>query len=301
MSLKNYWILVLLLCAIVFSWSLYRDIQAEKQYTGDLRNRVVGARLQKDGLSPYFYKWKKEDGLRYYDPSNFDSLQVSNITGSPFFHRLFYPVAELPQKTISVYWLIAEYIMFVVIILLGLSLAVNDQQKWMVLMAACLFLLTEAWKLHTANGQNYVCIPVLSLSFYCSINKQSSLLNAFIAGCLAIILLLIKPTAILFFIPFLLVVKRYPKSWIGVFILPAIITCLLTVSSSKEAALCKQYKEGITEQIKVHQQESPVTQINEPDPLYPAWEGIDRGEIQRQAILHPMHIYSENGNFFCFF
>ena len=92
-------------------WCIYRDIQIEKEYTGDLRNRIVGARLQKDGHPPYFYKWKNTENLRYYDPQNFDALKVSNITATPFFHQLLYPLADLEQRTISKIWLSVEYLM----------------------------------------------------------------------------------------------------------------------------------------------------------------------------------------------
>ena len=64
---KTALLLNLIVLAVLLTHSIYRDIQLEKQYPSDLRNRVVGARLQKDGKDPYFYKWKKEDGFRYID------------------------------------------------------------------------------------------------------------------------------------------------------------------------------------------------------------------------------------------
>src|SRR6187549_2846741 len=93
LALLNYIILLSLL-----THCIYRDIQLSKQNTGDLRNRVVGARLQKDGKDPYFYKWKKEDGFRYFDPANQGPLAVSNITATPFFHDLLFPVCNWPQS-----------------------------------------------------------------------------------------------------------------------------------------------------------------------------------------------------------
>jgi len=50
--------LVLAVCSAC--WCIYRDIQIEKQYTGDLRNRIVGARLQIDGIPPYFINGGKQ-------------------------------------------------------------------------------------------------------------------------------------------------------------------------------------------------------------------------------------------------
>src|SRR5882724_4947789 len=152
-SKKILLILNLLVLTGIFIHSIYRDIQLEKQYPGDLRNRVVGARLQKDGISPYFYKWKKKDGARYLDTQNNDSLKVSNITASPFFHELLYPVCNLPQRTISKIWLWFEYIMLACITVLFISLSKNNLQQLLIVNIAVIFTRTEAWKALIANGQ----------------------------------------------------------------------------------------------------------------------------------------------------
>lgn len=297
MPAKFFWIPIAIGCAMIFSWSVYRDIHLEKRYAGDLRNRIVGARLQQDGRSPYFYKWKNGDGFRYYDPNNFDSLQVSNITASPFFHVLLYPIANLPQRTISVVWLLAEYGMLLAIIVLALAIANNRQQQWMIVVTACLVLLTEAWKMHIGNGQNYLCLVFLAMLFYYSIRKTTWHM-ALLAGVCATMLLLIKPTTGIFFIPFLFLLKRYPLRWLGFCMLPLLMAGIGTVTSSRQVFLWKQYKENITQQIKLHQHESPEVQKNDPDPAFPDWEGISRQEIKRQGELFPDKIFSENGNAF---
>src|SRR3954454_15695125 len=152
MPVKPGWIAFTVIIIVVFGWSVYRDIQIEQQYTADLRNRIVGARLEKDHASPYFYNWQQGDTIRYYDPSNIGQpsnyLRVSNITATPFFHRLLAPLANLPQRTISRIWLLMEYCMLALCIGIALALAGNRSQKAMVLAAAALFLLTEAWKDH---------------------------------------------------------------------------------------------------------------------------------------------------------
>ena len=97
---------------VILSHSVIRDFHIEKQYTVDLRNRVVGARLQKDGRLPYNYYFQPADGLRYFDFQNLntDSSGASNATASPFFHQLLYPICDLPQGTISKIWLLLQYI-----------------------------------------------------------------------------------------------------------------------------------------------------------------------------------------------
>jgi hypothetical protein len=55
------------IAAVLLIIAFIRDARYEKLYPGDLRNRVVGARLIYDGKSPYFYKWQPQDGMRYYN------------------------------------------------------------------------------------------------------------------------------------------------------------------------------------------------------------------------------------------
>ena len=43
---------LIILACLALCWCIYRDIQLDKQMPDDLRNRVVGARLQMDGHSP---------------------------------------------------------------------------------------------------------------------------------------------------------------------------------------------------------------------------------------------------------
>lgn len=71
--------ILFILCGICLWKVINRDLILLKISTADLRNRVVGARLQKDGKDPYYFKWTENDGLRYYDPFNIDSLYISNI------------------------------------------------------------------------------------------------------------------------------------------------------------------------------------------------------------------------------
>jgi hypothetical protein len=142
MKHKIGWLILLICYAIILMHAIPRDILLEKQYCGDLRGRVVGARLIKDGKSPYFYKWKKEDSTRYYDPANFTTFKVSNLTGTPFLHHLLFPLAELPERRISLIWLTFEYFIFFGMVALALLYCNTDRQRQAVLIFSCLFLLT---------------------------------------------------------------------------------------------------------------------------------------------------------------
>lgn len=297
MLAKFYWIPIAVFFALVLSWSVYRDLHLERQYAGDLRNRVVGARMQKDGMSPYFYKWKQGDGFRYYDPNNFDSLRVSNITASPFYHYLMYPLTELPQRSISVVWLVLQYAVLLFIVLLALGAAHTPQQRWLGILTASLLLITEAWKMHAGNGQNYTIIVLLCMIFYCCISKKTVLM-ALLAGIAATTLILIKPTTVLFFVPFLFWVKTISRTRLFCSLLPVIISVAWILTSSRERHLWTDYRENIAQQILLHQDEEPDKQVNTADPRFPEWEGINQAAVSREAAIFPMKVYSENGNFF---
>src|SRR5580692_10572241 len=121
------------LLVLILFHSVTRDIRYTGLYSDDLRNRIVGARLVEDGRDPYTYKWKTGDGIRYYDPKNFDDHHTSVITVSPFFLHLLSPVAGMPFSGISRWWLVLEYLALVVMVTIALRAARDELQKWTVL------------------------------------------------------------------------------------------------------------------------------------------------------------------------
>ncbi|MDP4149282.1 MAG: glycosyltransferase 87 family protein [Bacteroidota bacterium] len=309
------WLGVILSFLAVLVFVVPRDLSMEKQYTGDLRNRVVGARLIHDGRSPYFYKWKTGDGVRYYDPANFDSLRSSNSTATPFFHHLLIPLAEWPESRASIGWLIAEYLFFGGILALALSMAATIPRRWTILLTAALFLLTAGWKAHIALGQSYICIPFFAMLFLwflirgaerhiagrlrpADLNHPASLFYPAAAGLAAAFLVLIKPNAILFLLPFLFLTRAFSRRQLwACCAVPAILLTWILISP-QERALWVDYREGVTEQIKMHQHLHPALQQNEPDPHLAVFEGIDQRAVAELEARQPLSLFSENGNVF---
>jgi len=302
---KPVWIALLIAFAAVAGWSVYRSIQIERLYPSDLRNRVVGARLQKDHASPYFYTWSAGDPIRYYDPCNQpqpgDSLVVSNITGTPFLHHLVEPVADLPQRTISRIWLWLEWAVFAACVVIALGMAGNPMQKAMVLGGAALFLLTEAWLSHIANGQYYLLVPFLAFLFYDRFRRPDNLLNAAVAGLCAIVLVLIRPNCIIFFLPFLLVIRKYPVRYIAVFFIPVVLLSGLTLANPRERSLWMDYKKVLGDNIRLHQSLDVNAAPRDIKGYYTDWEGWHAQDISRQHVEHPHTAHSENGNVFVLF
>jgi hypothetical protein len=302
---KPGWIALLIAFTAIAGWSVYRSIQIEQQYTADLRNRVVGARLQKDHASPYFYTWLPGDAIRYYDPCNQpqpgDSLVVSNITGTPFLHHLVEPVADMPQRDISRIWLWLEWAVYAACVIMALGMAGGRPQKAMVLAAAALFLLTEAWQSHIANGQYYLLVPFLALLFYDRFRRPDNLLNAAVAGLCAIVLVLIRPNCIIFFLPFLPVIRKYPVRYIAVFFIPVVLLSGFTLSSARERSLWMDYKKVLGDNIRLHQRLDVNAPPRDVKGYYTDWEGWHQRDISRVHAEHPYTAHSENGNVFVLF
>ncbi|MDI9366191.1 MAG: glycosyltransferase 87 family protein [Flavobacterium sp.] len=299
MSFKLTKLYTLLTIFVVVVYCFVRDTKIEKQYCGDLRNRIIGARLQLDGKLPYFYKWQAKDGVKYYDPQNFDSLKVSNITASPFMHELLYPLAHLPQKTISFIWLICQYAILFSMLFLAIYSCSNKVDLIITALVSCCFLFTTWWLQHVANGQIYILIPFF-LQLFITFLKSKRLLNLFAAGICALILVAVRPTLAFFFLPFLIFVITLKKQQVfTLFLAPLLFICFIC-SNKQQQALWQNYRQSISEQIKLHQYLNPATQKNSLSPNYRFWEGYDTLTIHANN-LNPLKIKSYNGNLFAFY
>lgn len=290
-------ILNLLVLILILTHSFYRDIKLEKQYSGDLRNRVVGARLQKDGRIPYFYKWKKADGYRYIDPENNNNFKVSNITASPVFHNLLLPVCDLPQRSISFLWFSFQYLMLVIIAMLFVKLCKNNIQKCIVINFSVLFTCTEAWKALIAAGQLYLFIGLLIAFVIYGLLKSTKKQYLYFAAFSTALLVLIRPTALIIFIPFFI---QYTHSYKYLFRSFAFITAygLFAIINQQEIRLWVSYISALKENVKAHQHLNPSLQINEPLPEIKNLEGFNISETDKFSLQNPIPIYSENGNIF---
>jgi hypothetical protein len=279
-------------------FTIRRDLRFDQEYTIDLRSRVVGARLIEDGRNPYFYKWKTGDGIRYYDRLNFDSLTVSDITASPFFLHLLSPIADWPEASISRFWLALEYLMLLVITAICWQTAATTQQKLTVLVFSLLFLLTNAWKQHIQSGQSYLLIPLLATLFYSCLRRGTAWWWGALAGLLAIGLLLIRVNSLFFFLPFLLLWRRYPRRWLLAFTIAPILLSGWSLLNGHERRLWQGYSVMLDQQIRWHQGLPYHTQYNTPDPGFTQWEGIDMVRAHEMKAADSDNVNEDNANVF---
>jgi hypothetical protein len=303
------------LLVFLLAHSIYRDIQLENQYPGDLRNRVVGARLQKDGKLPYHYHWQTGDGIRYYDPNedpwpspteNTDNkipstADINKITASPFFHELLSPFCDLPQRTFSRIWLWGQYLLLVCMIGMISGLTGDKGKKWLLFNIGILFTATEAWITLISAGQLYLFTSFLMCCIVTALvrNKKYEII---LAGTCAVMLVLIRPIAIVLFIPFLFYYKKYL-----LFLLSACsglaLYLIFVLISPNEQSLYKDYLNAMKWQIQLHQSANdglPPTPVSTALQISNI-EGFDLAEAKRRSEIYPVKEHSENGNVFVFY
>jgi hypothetical protein len=254
--------IVIFIALLLLAKNLVRDLQLEELGIGDLRNRIVGARLQKNGISPYFYKWKKGESIRYYDPLNDNGWKVSACTASPFFHTLLYPLTELPYPTTSKLWIFVLYILLIATTILAILISKNTA-----LPIACFicvaFTFTETWLDTIVTKQSYLFIPFFAMLIYFFLKKGSTNKWLYIlAGAASVFLLLTRPTTIFFFLPLIFIHKKYSASDKLLFFLPVLLGLIITLSTS-QSTLWRDYFESVSEHIKIHQGLDPATQSND--------------------------------------
>jgi hypothetical protein len=309
---KKFLFLNIVLLVILLSHSIYRDIQMENQYPGDLRNRIVGARLQKDGKLPYHYHWQTSDGIRYYNSDEDlwlspDGLRqdkipmvsdVNKITASPFFHELLYPVCDLPQRTLSRIWLWLQYILLVCMIGMISGLTNINREKWLLLNVGILFTATEAWKNLIAAGQIYLFEAFLMTCILTALVKNKKF-GIILGGVCAAVFILTRPIGIVIFIPFLFYIKKNTLFLISAFS-GLIIYGIFIFVSPNEKALYNDYQSGMKMQVQLHQDAAnglPPVHIGI-DSKFSNIEGFDIAEVHRLSDMHPVKVFIENGNIF---
>ena len=297
---KNLFFINGILLALLLVHSMYRDFQLERQFPMDLRNRVVGSRLQKDGKLPYNYYWQPTDGIRYYDIRNLnkDDHGISNITASPFFNELLYPICDLPQRLISGIWLGLQYFFLFIMIALFYSLANIKWKKWLIINMGILFTATEAWKVLIQYGQLYFFEAFL-MAFILFMLIRNTKWTDIIAGILAACFVLTRPIAIVMFIPFLFYFRKNTIFLATAFAGLAVYG-MFVLLNPHEQSLYKNYFSSLRKQVLIHIKDNPeLIQVIDPNSLpFKNMEGFDLLEVEGYKKKYPIICFTEYGNVF---
>jgi len=216
--IKKYILLVLILFSIIIILrGAMTDLKNIDQYmSNDLRNRVVAAGLLNEGINPYFYKWTPGESIKYLDPRDFPSRSVSRVTVPPTVLVIQSMFIELSYKVQKYLWLLFQWLALLLSIFF-LTADIKDKNNKILLSLSMLVIFSGAWfwRFHVDAGQLYIIYVMLfSASYY--IMKKNNNSNSFISGLILGFLAGLRPNAIIFFIP--LIVLRKIRVMLGVFL-----------------------------------------------------------------------------------
>ena len=270
---------------IFFCGGIYKNLHIYNHFPQDLRNRVVGARMVHDGVSPYFYTWRQGEHPAYFDINLFENYGISHVTATPFFLQLFYPLAKAEQPVINKWWFIISNLLYVLSVFLALLLCRKKEQYLLVFFTAALLLYSEAWQYHLFRGQYYIVFPFLGLLFfYLSSRDNNKIIFAFLAGITAAVLLLFKPTTLLFILPVIVVgvkspLKRKKNSWL---IIAMILVLAVQFFTGKQRGLWADYFKAVKLHTAMQREDKLILPAHAP--MYPAEiiEGYPKNFYSRQ-------------------
>jgi hypothetical protein len=302
--LKIHRTVLLVAMALAILASVYIDVSNSSVMPIDERNRIVGSRIMKDGASPYFYIWKKGDTIRYYDTYVAPNSLMSPATSTPFFHHLTGLIADLPQYKFNTIWLLLQY--FVLGSCLLLSILAGDLMRhrnkiYLLAGISIFFTYTFGWRYHLFSGQNYIFIPLFSVLCYYALVQKQNWLHLLLFAIAACSLVLLRPIAILLFLPFLLYLKKYYK-WFYSAAVVMFAYVIYVISNPVQKLNWTDYFKSVEIGVAHHQQLLPPVKpvAYNPVPIR-SFEGIDfdteENEDRRVAIKKG----AENSNFFIFY
>lgn len=202
---------IIVLCFFAFNSVLF-SLQHSVSMPPDLRNRIIGARMLKDGLSPYFYEWHRGDTVRYYNLMGFlapGNIHTSSATSTPFVHLLLRPLVDLNQMQFNLAWILLQYLALVGTALI-LYRRLGKPSGLIIATVTILLTYSTGWRHHVFTGQIYIVIALLAALIFYFATAQKSTENLLLVAVFATAAILIRPIFITFFVPFIF---QYKKWW----------------------------------------------------------------------------------------
>jgi hypothetical protein len=192
---------------VALAISLYVDL-SNTMTSGsiDLRNRITGTRTMMADIAPYHYKWHKGEPPEYCDLYNNPTLPVSKVTATPTALLLLVPLAALDYGSAQLLWLFLQWALLLGTAWLWLRRSENFQQWLFIAGSTAGFTYTAAWRLHAERGQAYVLL-LFVFAVWLVLTLDSKKGNGFIAGCVAGLLIALRPP-LLVLLPFLALHRR---------------------------------------------------------------------------------------------
>lgn len=204
------WVIVLGIVAIGMSFMI--DFHLTRKYGGvDLRDKIVGARDLAAGRSLYYNPWQPGEPERFADPALTPGTMMTRYTGTPFQALLMIPMSGFSFGAMHLAWLFMQYaLMLGAILLMYLAFGSKSRSDWIIMaLLTAILVSSDSWRLHVERGQVYVIFAFLIAAMFYSLAKRREILF----GVLAVTMVLLKPPALLIFIP--LAFRSTRRIWAG--------------------------------------------------------------------------------------
>ena len=186
--------------------------------------------------------------------------------------------------------------MLIACILIAFSFTINIAQKWAIALLFALLLFTEGWMMHIAYGQMYIIIPALAFVFLFCMKRNKQIVFLFLAGLVATIMIFTKPTLILFFLPFVFLMKKFPIKNILLFLAPIIVLTAYSLLNKKERSYWEAYQKTIALHIKVHLGLAGKESADLSPIQYKKWEGWEMDSVDKAHAFFPLKLQVERCN-----
>lgn len=195
--------LLLIIFGALWCVNLYLDfVGTERNFSVDLRNRVVGARLMDRDISPYFFKWNPAFPETLRDPSDICNIRNNMITSPPSVLLLMRPISKLPYSQICELWVVIHYLFFLLILIPFYFYYSSAKSRSYLLSAAIILLYSGQWAYTLLAGQIHFLLPAI-LSIILLLSARRATYTYLTIGVLFSLLVWIRPNSLVIF-PFLL-------------------------------------------------------------------------------------------------
>jgi hypothetical protein len=268
---------------------------------GDMRNRVVGSRLVRDGIDPYTFHYKVGDSLQYFDFQNCKAENISNISASPFFLKILTPICHKPQLWINSALYIVTQIAFCVLLLVVIQSLSSLKQKAVAAFILISTLYWDAWLMNLFNKQTYFLFAIVYFIIFLLLRKNyftkvKTQIAQSIAGALIAFLVLLKMNLLLLFLPFIFIAKKIKTTIVTASIL-IIVYIGIVFTHSYSRNLWTNYFSFL--KVSIAQVEGKITNTKiDQCPNPPILEGINIKKITDAYALQPISYNEETANFF---
>lgn len=259
--------------------------------TGDLRNRVVGARLMKDGILPYYYHWQPGDSLRYVIERTVDTShrrRVNNVTAPPSFHRLIMPFADHTESDIERGFFLLCYCMLAAIAAL---VWYQSKNLLLTLLFFVPFLFSDGWWHHISLAQYYFLFGFLFFVTSYLLWKKHWIW----AGIFFALLVILRMNTVVFILPFLIYFKRFKQfilsTAIVIGLFAVVVYCL-----PFERANWAEYFGSLKESAAIHMRQKPGEHRTYKIDLPAFWEGENYVALQKKGIEENIWVNPEMTN-----